>query len=193
MKAGYQGKDAMRANAEKAFGSSLKGATTPAKMSMSAADKIPPRPYKKGGSVKKCNMGGAMGAQALPQDPSKKQMGFKKGGKAVKKNVGGATARPFSSSSSAALKKGGKAKKCNAGGAMLGQQPPMLRDMLSPNASAQVAPRNRLVGPGPIPDMGAMKKGGKTKKMAMGGVGKIRLGQSTKSGKQVKTGRKKVV
>lgn len=192
MKAGYQGKDSMRANAEKAFGNSLKGVTAPAKMSMSAADKIPPRPYKKGGAVKK-NMGGAMGAQALPQDPSKKQMGFKKGGKAVKKQMGGATARPFSpSSAAAALKKGGKAKKCNLGGPM-----PSLGDLLSPSASAQPAPRNRLVGPGPIPDLGrmnsGMKKGGKTKKMAMGGVGKIRHKEMTKAGKPMKTGRKKVV
>ncbi len=192
MKSGYKGKDSMRANAEKAFGNSLKGVTAPAKMSMSAADKIPPRPYKKGGAVKK-NMGGAMGAQALPQDPSRKQMGFKKGGKAVKKQMGGATARPFSpSSAAAALKKGGKAKKCNAGGAMLGQRPPSLGDLLSPSAGAQAAPRNRWVGPGPIPDLG-MKKGGKTKKMAMGGVGKIRHKEMTKAGKPMKTGRKKVV
>jgi hypothetical protein len=180
MKAGYKGKDEMRERAEKAFGNSLKEVTAPAKMSASRPGNLKPRLYKKGGHVakaKKCNVGGAiagaapanpfsMGAQSLPQDPSKKRMGFKKGGKV-------------------------KAKKMNAGGySMPATATPGFSDIANMAAGRPpaAAPRNKLVGP--VPDLGGFKKGGKIKKMAMGGVGKIRHKQATASGKAISKKRK---
>ena len=79
MKAGYAGKDAMRENAEKAFGKSLKAVTEPAKASASRPENLKPRLYKNGGSVKttkstKYNLGGVAGGS------SAMNTGLKKGG-----------------------------------------------------------------------------------------------------------------
>jgi len=50
-KAGFQGKDAMRAKAEKLMGK-VASASLKEKMPSSAVDKEKPRPYKAGGCVK---------------------------------------------------------------------------------------------------------------------------------------------
>lgn len=88
MKAGYQGKDEMRMRAEKAFGNSLKSVTEPTKKSKShmTLENDKARLYKKGGSVKKCAMGGF---QEKGGDPHFRMDGMKKGGKVKKMAMGG--------------------------------------------------------------------------------------------------------
>lgn len=161
---GYHGKDSMREKAKKAFGSSMTMDMEP-KRSRSEPSKIKPRLYAEGGDV------------------SSDEPKMKRGGSHKAK---GLKTPPLNVESVRQAKCMGSKKRCyNDGGEvadarLLGSNPATW----SPNAEAD-GMQNR----GPM----ALKKGGKAQRKAgggtiaegyaMGGVGKIRHGQSTKSGK----------
>lgn len=152
MKSGYHGKkDAMREGAERAIGKAARMAEGKEKESKSAMSKIPPRPYKEGGKVKKCNFGGLLKSEYAPT-----------GTVSISKPAYGS-----------ALKKGGSVKKMAVGGAMR-------------HFDKVHSPEFKKVYKEIMEDYKNKKESKSAKKMAIGGVGKIRHKQSTKEGKPKK-------
>ena len=185
---GYHGKDSMREKAKKAFGSSMSMNMEP-KRSRSEPSKLKPLFYAEGGEVAsepKMKRGGSHKAKG-PKTPSlniesakqAKSMGSKKrcyndGGEVGDAKLLGSNPATWSPN---AYKRGGKAhaKKKFDGGPIGGEAPkrPLSRIQQALNFAREVGSRRPA----------ALKKGGKAEGYAMGGVGKIRHGQSTKSGK----------
>lgn len=171
MKSGYHGKkDAMREGAERAIGKAARMAEGEEKESKSAMSKIPPRPYKEGGKVKKCNFGGLLKSEYAPT-----------GTVSISKPAYGS-----------ALKKGGSVKKVAIGGAMR-HSPEFKKVYKEAMENRKGKTFDRVQSPGfkkaykeVMEDYKNQKESKGVKKMAIGGVGKIRHKQSTKEGKPKK-------
>lgn len=176
--AGYEGEDSMRSKAEKMFREEMAGYDKiHSPQSMSSKGRTNMRLYKKGGHVKSHKM-----------EKTQTDMVIPKRSKTPKLNV-----EKFEEVEH--MKRGGHMKKhCASGGTvyereMLGESESRKRPRINYEADmkGEHAKHQPLKGGKKPAGVDAshgeyMKKGGKVKKMAMGGIGKVRHGAATKRG-----------